>query len=319
MKHSRAPLAILIISFAIAGCAPKDDVPEVVRSTNQELNELKTFDRGSTDFTLAEEIDSGLEAPRGIAATAGIVVVVGDRKLVRLDASGKPLGVVDLGAEPTCVATTPEGIAYVGLENRVLVVTPDGQKIPWAPPAGEPTITSISVDRDRIWVADAGNRLVHQYSVAGSLVKSFGRKDPKSGYPGLVVPSPHMDVVALPSGDVAVVNPGEHRVEYHSADGELKRSFGKASDKPEDFAGCCNPIDIAIFPDGRVATAEKGISRIKLYQPDGAYLGMIEKPDVFPANPPGIDLAIDSKGRILAVEPSHSNIRVYAPKGDRQT
>jgi hypothetical protein len=49
--------------------------------------------------------------------------------------------------------------------------------------------------------------------------------------------------------------------------------FGMAN--PEDFVGCCNPVNLAIAPDGKVITAEKMISRVKIYEPDGKLLAVI--------------------------------------------
>jgi hypothetical protein len=300
-----------ICAIVLSACGQQDDVPGVVRSADSGLNSLKTFERGGATFGPAQLLDSSVKAPRGIAAAGASLYVVGDSKLVRLDLDGKVLTTTELGAEPVCVAATPEGQVYVGLEDRVLSLTADGQRIALSPLGPRAHLTSISIGNGRLYVADAGNRLVHVYDGSGGRVASFGQKDPSTSYEGLTAPSPHMDVAALPDGTVLVVNPGSHKIETHGSDGKLLRRWGTANDKPDGFSGCCNPIDIAVFPDGRIVTAEKGLTRLKLYNGDGTYVGMIEKADVFPATTPGIDLAIDARGRVLAVEPSSHDIRVY--------
>ena len=100
---------------------------------------------------------------------------------------------------------------------------------------------------------------------------------------GLVAPSPHLDVAAAPDGTAWVTNPGRHRLEHYSADGQLLRTWGKASAAIAGFTGCCNPTDIAVLPDGRLVTAEKGIPRVKIYKTNGTFESVVAGPESFTA------------------------------------
>ena len=58
-------------------------------------------------------------------------------------------------------------------------------------------------------------------------------------------------------------------------------------------------------------TAEKGLVRIKLYNPAGNLLGVVAGPRDFPDGIVGLDVAADSKGRILVLDPVAAVVRVY--------
>jgi len=52
--------------------------------------------------------------------------------------------------------------------------------------------------------------------------------------------------------------------------------FGKfGMQDPADFVGCCNPINVATTPDGKVVTSEKMVARVKVFEPDGRLLAVI--------------------------------------------
>ncbi|MBM3243119.1 hypothetical protein FJZ31_43220, partial [Candidatus Poribacteria bacterium] len=41
------------------------------------------------------------------------------------------------------------------------------------------------------------------------------------------------------------------------------------------FCGCCNPVNFAMLPDGRFVTCEKGLPRVKIYDADGTFSGVV--------------------------------------------
>jgi len=85
--------------------------------------------------------------------------------------------------------------------------------------------------------------------------------------------------------------------------------------RPEGFCGCCNPSHIALFPDGRFVTSEKGLPRVKVYDAKGVFVGLVAGPDMFAEDAVGLDLAVDSRGRILVLDPARRMVRVFAAKG----
>ncbi len=92
------------------------------------------------------------------------------------------------------------------------------------------------------------------------------------------------------------------------------RSWGLSSNGLEGFGGCCNPTDIALLPDGRVVTSEKGLPRVKVYSADGQLLSVVVPPEEFRPNAVGIDLA--ASGMTIAVlDPDDDVVRLYKERG----
>ena len=94
--------------------------------------------------------------------------------------------------------------------------------------------------------------------------------------------------------------------------GRRVASFGKfGMAKPEDFVGCCNPVNVAVTPDGKVVTAEKMVARVKVFGQDGTLLARHRpralRPDV-PAHPRrGRLLRADRRGAIPCAGRSRSS------------
>ena len=108
---------------------------------------------------------------------------------------------------------------------------------------------------------------------------------------------------------------GRHLVTLWALDGEPRGSFGKLGQfDPADFSGCCNPVNVALAPDGTVVTGEKGTARVKVYEPGGKLLAVIG-PENFDPLTTAIRLAVDSRGRIVAADAARREIRTFARAG----
>jgi hypothetical protein len=133
--------------------------------------------------------------------------------------------------------------------------------------------------------------------------------------PGLIIPSPHLDVAWRDATHLYVNDPGRHRVELYEVGGKLIGWWGTPSTALAGFSGCCNPTDLALLPDGRIVTAEKGIPRVKVYTPDGHLAGLVAGPDRFQELDAGMDLAADPEGRIFVLDPRARLVRVFVQQG----
>ncbi len=144
--------------------------------------------------------------------------------------------------------------------------------------------------------------------------------------PGFIVPSPFLDVLIHRDGLLRVNNPGRHRVEAYTFDGDLEAAWGKPTAGIEGFCGCCNPIAIAALADGRLVTCEKGIPRVKIYSAAGDFESVVAGAESFPENAHactdlndcihgGIDAAVDSGGRIYILDIVTSDVRVMQRNG----
>ena len=266
----------------------------------------------------AKAIRTGMENPRGIAVGAGDrICVVGDRALGVFDSDGRELARHALTQEPQAVACADGGgTIYLAMRDHVEIVRGNLVQVEsaWKRLGPKTMLTSIAVSDKYVFVADAGNRVVRRFDKTGREV--FRGGDPACGpfASGFNVPSPHMDVAVEPDGRVIVVNPGKHSVQVLGGEGTLITAWGRYGADAEGLAGCCNPVAIARLPDGLIATAEKGIKRVKVYTPRGKLESVVAGSDRFSGD--GVlDVAVDSSGRVLVLDPDRGQVRIFTRRG----
>lgn len=235
-----------------------------------------------------------------------------------------------LNGSPQCLTVTEDGTVYVGMRDRVAVYDSNGQrKADWAKLGQRAVLTSIAVSENDVFVADAGNRAVLRYDTSGKLIRRIGERDKSRNIPGFVVPSPYFDLEVSPDGLLRVANPGEHRVEAYTFDGDYEFAWGKPSLAIDGFCGCCNPVNFAMLPDGGFVTCEKGLPRIKVYNADGSFESVVAGPKDFVENAKscvlgdftncqtgGMDIAVDSKGRVMVMDPVAKVVRIFQRIGE---
>jgi len=272
--------------------------------------------------------------PHALAVDAtGRIYVAGEGDIQVQIPNAAPGEVVSIqlagGGTPRCLAVEDKRL-YVGVDDHVVVIDLDMERgearTAWEPPVSKAVLTSIAVWKDNVFVADAGNRVVWRYDTAGKLLGQVGRKDANKHAPGFVVPSPYFDVAVAPDGLLRIVNPGRHRIETCTLDGDFgAEPWGKAGTAVDRFAGCCNPVNFAILPDGGFVTAEKGLTRVKVYDSDGRFEGVVAGPEQFKQHDAvcsnkggcgwgGLDVAVDSKGRVLVLDPLTRQVRIFIHK-----
>jgi len=271
-------------------------------------------------------ISTGFEQVHGIAVGQDDrIYVAGDQAVRIFDREGAPLSEIRLPDRPRALAVAQDGALYVCTDTRVRAYDTDGsQTAAWEPPGDSAVLTCIAVSKNNVFVADAGGRLVLRYDRAGNLIRRIGERNDRRNIPGFTIPSPYFDLAISPDGLLRVVNPGRLRVEAYTFDGDLELSWGQASTGIEGFCGCCNPAHIAILPDGSFVTSEKGLTRVKVYDPGGVFEGVVAGPEVF-AEPgqehlvgpathsagKGLDVAADSAGRVLVLQESTREVWIF--------
>jgi sugar lactone lactonase YvrE len=214
----------------------------------------------------------------------------------------------------TCVALG-EGQVYVGQQTTIEVLDRGGKLLrSWGKEGRGPGelnwVTGIAVFQSNVLVADAGNRCIHRFDTTGDFIADIGKRDAEAKLDGLVCPSPYCGIAVDKDGVIYVTNPGMTRVERYSLDGKLLGFWGEGGTQPQQFSGCCNPTAVALFGDGRIATAEKITPRVKVYDANGQMLAFIG-PEHFTKEAAGLGLAVDSSGRLYVMDPGDGIIRIF--------
>ena len=268
--------------------------------------------QGYAGFREVASFSTACRQPRGLAiALDGTVYVAGDRCVNVFSADGKPLSALTLDGEPHCLALA-NGLLYVGLQDRIEVYKGGALTARWGGFGPRAYLTALASAPTGLWVADAGNRAIRLLRFTdGNTLATVGVADKAHGVPGLLIPSPHLDIAVDKAGLLWATNPGRYRVEAYSQDNRLQHAWGESSEAIDGFSGCCNPTNLALLPDGRVVTSEKGTPRVKLYNKEGKYLGLLADEDAFPPGDVGLSLAIDGKGRVLVLDPLRHCVRVF--------
>lgn len=280
-----------------------------------DVSKMRAVDPSLVKYKEIGKIDLAMQSPNCIAVTpSGSLLVGGDRLVRVMDMDGSIRESITIPGAATALAAGADGTIYVAMKDRIAVRSSAGTAGEWPALAAGSHITSISVAKDAVYVADAGRRAgrVLKFDLTGKLLGEIAKEDKASGIPGIITPSPHMDVAVAADGNVWVANPGRHQLELYSPDGALQRTWGSAGTTIDTFLGCCNPSDFALLSDGRIVTAEKGIARVKVYQSDGHFDSVVATPDQFGGNRAGLDLATDASGRVLILEPGQRGIRIFA-------
>lgn len=267
------------------------------------------------------------EPRRLLAAGKGVIYVAAGKGIRILDASGSELRSIPCPDPVRAVAVAPDGVIYGAMSDHVEVFDAQGRQIAkWASPGGKAWLSGLAADAGDVYAADAGNRIVWRYDRNGQLRNRIGAKDPARGVPGLVVPSPYLQVALGKDGLVRVNNSGRHQIEAYTPEGDLEFHWGKPGGSIEGFCGCCNPIGFALLPDGRHITSEKGIPRVKLYSARGEFEGVVATPELFPENARpgqsrrsdgllgGLDAAADALGGVYVMDLVTGEIRAMRRK-----
>jgi hypothetical protein len=274
----------------------------------------------------APAIDTGFTKSHAIALDSqGTIYVAGDKAIRKFDESGNDLGEIKLSDAPMCLTVDTDGKIYIAMLNYVQVYgNPPKLLATWQNLGSDAVLTSIAVSKNDVFVADAGNRIVHRFDKTGKLSNRIGARDKDKNISGFVISSPYFDLAVARDGLLRVTNPGQHRIEAYTFDGDLEFWWGRFSAGVQGFCGCCNPVNFAILQDETFVTCEKGLIRVKIYDPDGAFVGVVAGPEQLveggssrvsefgPASQaPGFDVAVNTKGRIFVLDTIKNLVRIF--------
>ncbi len=288
-----------------------------------DLDQLKKIDPDLILYEPVKSFNCGMKAPVAITVENEIIYIAGDQKVAGFDENGGKIMEFSLNDNPTCL-TVKGNAFFVGIQDQIVEFDSQGKEASrWERLGEKATLTAVIITDEKSYVADAGQRQVWIYNEDHQLAGQLDRSDQGSGR--FVIPSPHFDMVMGPDNQLHVVNPGAHHIETYEND-VMTGFWGTPSSAIEGFCGCCNPIHLSLTKEGHFVTCEKGLTRIKVYDSNGQFLGAVAGAEQFKehdlkvnekrADSPyyGLDIAVDGKNRVLVLDPCTGRITFFRKK-----
>jgi hypothetical protein len=162
-----------------------------------------------------------------------------------------------------------DGRIYALFPTRIEVYDRQGELIQeWDACSESSDYCGLTVCKEGVFVTDAGDKTICKYNLDGTLARFI--QSPVE----FIVPS-YCFAITYMDGKIYCSNPGRHRVEVYSTDGEFLTAFGKPGTDAGAFSGCCNPAIITPASYGELLTSEKGIPRISCYSPEGEFRSVL--------------------------------------------
>ena len=321
MKYKKlVNLILVVLAVAIAVIIARDFVQNrggknIENPYAFDVSEYRKVDPAEILYKEEKLLQLKAGEPKGIDYRDGVIYIIADSSLILLNQQGQMLNEIKLDDVPTAIAVGEQ--FWVAMKNEVMALDNSGNEMQrWTDFGPRSVITSLAVSPEFVYVADAGNRLVYQYSHQGELLQQIGAKDEDKAVPGFVIPSPYFDVDLNEEGFLWAVNPGRHSLENFNADGAMRSSWTASSVKTEGFSGCCNPAHMAIMAENAFVTSEKGIVRVKVYDQHGKYIGVVASPDMFDEDAKAPDVCVDEEGRVILLDFNRKQVRVFKPKNN---
>lgn len=260
--------AVALISYDLFHESPTRTAPNIL---TKRTNALKNIDTSLVGYKQIQTIETELKGASGIAVEKQQIYVCGKNQVVVYSHSGDKLSAFTIDSSARCIEVSGNDI-YLGTGPCVTHYSTKGNLISRFKPLNEKGyITSIATDNEFVYVADAMNKIVLKYTLNGNLAGEIGTKDSLLRKKGFVIPSLYFDVETGGYNDLWVANTGYLRLENFSTSGRLRTMWGKASYGNDGFPGCCNPAHFSLLPDGSFVTYEKGLDKVKVFDPAGQF------------------------------------------------
>jgi len=238
---------------------------------------------------------------------------VGDTKIKSFDPQGQLEQNWTTSQPSFCIDVTEEGV-YVGQKGQLEIYDYQGSLLnTWSDLKKLGLITAIAVLQDSVIVADSFDRCIRRYDLEGNFINNIGKDNRMKGFR---IPNGAIDFMVDSGGIIHACNPGKHRVERYTLEGELLGHIGRFDGiNPEGFSGCCNPTNVAVDQQGRIYVTEKAGPRAKVYDSAGNLLSVIAA-DVFDPGCKNMDLAVDHQGQTYVVDTVRLEIYQFIPEID---
>jgi len=238
----------------------------------------------------------------------GRLYAAGDSQVMVFDPAGKLLRRWAT-AKPGCsIAVAGDGRVLVSEAGQVEIFDGLGQlKDTWRGGwLGE--VTAIGLHGSETFVADAAARCIRRYDHELKHLNDIGKDNRTNGF---LIPNGVLDFDVDAAGVIHAANPGKHRVERYTREGQLLGHVGQFDGvDPEGFAGCCNPTNMALGQGGQLVVTEKAEARAKVLDASGKLVAVLGT-TLFDAGCKNMAVAADFRGRVYVAETVKLRILVF--------
>ena len=317
--------ATLVLGVVVVALFISDRRPEPGRAYRFDVSEFQERSRAGGDYQEVQTIALPAEKPTAVAlGPEGEYFVASEGRIDLLNNDGLPVKTVAVEGMPRCLFRDGEKL-YACVDDHIEIRDLEGEILSiWPPFSRHSWLTSLTLQEDNLYAADAALRAILHYDHEWNFLKRIGERDPDDAIPGIVVSTPYLDVAVDPMGLFWTTNPGRHGLESYRSTGEPITSWYRPSMDIDGFCGCSNPAHIAFMENGNLVTAEHGLSRVKIYSPDHQLIALVEGPESFGESPDKMlgpdqngaisDLAVDASGRIIVLDGRKSELRIFQKK-----
>jgi len=277
------------------------------------VDNYKHIDAEEFCYEIGDEIRADFINLNAISIDPEDNIFIADSNSIRMfNKDLESIGQFKVNEEINCIYADENGRIFLGINDHVEVWSKEGKRLKiWDSFDDKSIITSIISTDQYLCVADAGEKLLLLYDLQGELIREVGKKGGKERKLGFVIPSPYFDVDVDREGNFWATNPGLHTLEAFDINGRMISSWKQSSMQLDGFSGCCNPTHFAFLSDGSFVTSEKGLVRIKIYEPTGDYKCAVAGPKSFDDKETGIDIAVNSKDEIFIIVPSEKKVMKF--------
>ena len=252
---------------------------------------------------------------RGLCAGRdGRLYAAGDSQVMVFDPAGKLLRRWAT-AKPCCsIRVRGDGRVYVGEAGQAEVFDGAGKlekawRGGWL---GE--VTAVGLHGEEIFVAEAAARCIQRYDRELKHLNDIGKDNRTNGF---LIPNGVLDFGVDAAGVIYAANPGKHRVERYTREGQLLGHIGRFDGiDPEGFPGCCNPTNVALGPEGHVFATEKAEPRAKVLDAGGTLMAVLGT-TVVDTGCKNMAVTVDFRGRAYVAETVKLRILVFEPVGEK--
>jgi hypothetical protein len=273
---------------------------------------LKKYNTALVSHKEIFHINTGMSELNSIVIDDSDNIIIAGNKVKMYDKNFNEIKSFNLPNPANSMALGKDGKIYLGIMNHIEIWNKKGELINrWKTKNKESIFTSLAVNENSVFIADAGERVLHRCDLSGKFINNIGGEDSLKDIPEIIIRSAFFKVAFGRDNEIWINNPGKYLLEAFDIKGNLISSWGDYSDSIDGFCGCCNPTNFIVLDDGSFVTSEKAFPRVKIYSPEGKFVSVVAGNEKFDEGTKGLDLAIDSKKRIYVLDPARKQIRIF--------